>query len=168
MRYTRDLATGTDRHGMDKRVNQHHPPVHARQRGEDDHISVLCSVARCNVSPLRGRFCKEHTPRFETDPHALPKWDAKARREDSWVFDGREGLASRSLKKPFDLRFAGRRLRKERDSLGLTRRQVAKSAGLTDTTIRRLESGQPTHLVSFLTLLQFYDLEPNEVLRRKK
>lgn len=151
MRYTWDLATGTDRHGMDKRANQHHPPVHARQRGEDDHSSVRCSVAWCNMRPLRGRFCYEHMSRFETDPQR--------------VFDG---PASRSRKKPFDLRFAGQRLRKERDSLGLTRKHVAKSAGLTDTTIKRLERGQPTHLVSFLTLLQFYGLEPNEVLRREK
>lgn len=36
--------------------------------------SVLCSVEGCNVSPVRGRFCKEHLPKF-TDNELLPPVD---------------------------------------------------------------------------------------------
>ena len=35
--------------------------------------SVLCSVEGCNVSPVRGRFCKAHRPRFIEDETALPE-----------------------------------------------------------------------------------------------
>lgn len=34
--------------------------------------SVQCSVEGCNVSPVRGRFCKAHLPRFIEDEKALP------------------------------------------------------------------------------------------------
>lgn len=37
--------------------------------------SVLCSVAGCNVSPVRGRFCKEHKPRFVENEELLPPLD---------------------------------------------------------------------------------------------
>lgn len=37
--------------------------------------SVLCSVAECNVSPVRGRFCKEHKPRFIENEELLPPLD---------------------------------------------------------------------------------------------
>ena len=37
--------------------------------------SVLCSVNGCNVSPVRGRFCKEHKPRFIENEELLPPLD---------------------------------------------------------------------------------------------
>ena len=37
--------------------------------------SVLCSVAGCNVSPVRGRICKEHKPRFIENEEILPPLD---------------------------------------------------------------------------------------------
>src|SRR5690606_12324272 len=37
--------------------------------------SVLCSVAECNVSPVRGRFCKEHKPKFIENEELLPPLD---------------------------------------------------------------------------------------------
>jgi len=37
--------------------------------------SVLCSVDGCNVSPVRGRFCKEHKPRFIENEELLPPLD---------------------------------------------------------------------------------------------
>src|SRR5690606_40826311 len=37
--------------------------------------SVLCSVDGCNVSPVRGRSCKEHKPRFIENEELLPPLD---------------------------------------------------------------------------------------------
>ena len=37
--------------------------------------SVLCSVNGCNVSPVRGRFCKEHKPKFIENEELLPPLD---------------------------------------------------------------------------------------------
>lgn len=41
---------------------------------EQGYSSVLCSAQGCNVSPVRGRMCSEHLPRF-TENELLPPLD---------------------------------------------------------------------------------------------
>lgn len=167
MRDTWDFAASEERRGLGGRDGEHHTLVPPRER--EVQYAVLCSVAECNVSPLEGRFCKAHTPRFETDPDALPEVDVRLRRKEARAFEGPAGekyMREESQKRPYDLEFIGQRLREERVKLGHTRTHVAASVGIDIRTLGRVESGESTFLSTFLALLRFYDLPPSEVLRR--
>lgn len=54
--------------------------------------SVLCSVDGCNVSPVRGRICQRHLPRFNTKEWEVPPLDRALAVLEMYPRISRQGL----------------------------------------------------------------------------